>query len=728
MPTLNFTVDAKLLQELGKRLVGKPSVALAELVKNSYDADAHIVEIGFYPERDEIRVTDDGHGMTFEDFENFWMRVGTTHKDEKRVSPYLGREMTGSKGVGRLAVQVLAKRLSLMTVPLETVGQQDHQWIEAKVNWEDAVEAGELTSATVEYQENRINFPFEHGTELILTGLNSQWSEDELRELAREIWWLRPPFRSHRDQIPDRERFEIRLEGAEEYMQAFEGQLDAVLYIQTARLVGRCHKGIVNLAVEFWSRGTPYRTLSYTYRLADLPHNDGGYDPEKNLSEARFEIRIYNLRGRQPKGIKISELREYMDRFAGIHVYDGGFRLPYYGDPSNDSFRIEYEHSHRLFVSELLPKELQEQYGQTERLRYLPTLRRVFGVVKVSTAKEENLDIAITRDRLIKSKAHNDLIEMVRYAMHRYAFDEALRAYKQSQSDKSPVKADRHLERLEDVLEDYRSEIPKPIYESLQKGLGETAHAIEREQDLMLSQTALLGPLATAGISALAIQHEMRKQFSWMQDIIADLRAIDTTGDSPPDFASSIADELESWLDRARSTNALFDYMAGDTVRERDRYNARSVIQQVLEQTRFLGRGVMIDIDAVDEDIYLPEATFAEWGAIFQNVFTNAFNAMWESEERRLYISSRRSGVERAILVQDTGKGVDLDESERLFEPFERGTESDPQRMQMGYGGTGLGLTIVRLLTQRIGCRAKFVRPDNGFNTAFALEWKESKR
>jgi len=40
MPTLNFTVDSALLKELGERLVGKPHIALAELVKNGYDADA----------------------------------------------------------------------------------------------------------------------------------------------------------------------------------------------------------------------------------------------------------------------------------------------------------------------------------------------------------------------------------------------------------------------------------------------------------------------------------------------------------------------------------------------------------------------------------------------------------------------------------------------------------------------------------------------------------------
>ena len=40
MPTIPFTIDAELLRELGERLVGKPHMALAELIKNGYDADA----------------------------------------------------------------------------------------------------------------------------------------------------------------------------------------------------------------------------------------------------------------------------------------------------------------------------------------------------------------------------------------------------------------------------------------------------------------------------------------------------------------------------------------------------------------------------------------------------------------------------------------------------------------------------------------------------------------
>ena len=43
--SINFTVDSELLRELGERLVGRQYIALAELVKNSYDADASRVEI-----------------------------------------------------------------------------------------------------------------------------------------------------------------------------------------------------------------------------------------------------------------------------------------------------------------------------------------------------------------------------------------------------------------------------------------------------------------------------------------------------------------------------------------------------------------------------------------------------------------------------------------------------------------------------------------------------------
>ena len=113
MKVIQFTVASELLRELGEALVGQPHIALAELIKNSYDADATRVVVRITD--DLIEVSDDGHGMTFDEFKSFWMRIGSQHKRESRTSRLLGRPITGSKGVGRLSAQFLGDELELIT-------------------------------------------------------------------------------------------------------------------------------------------------------------------------------------------------------------------------------------------------------------------------------------------------------------------------------------------------------------------------------------------------------------------------------------------------------------------------------------------------------------------------------------------------------------------------------------------------------------------------------------
>ena len=722
MPRLNFTVDSELLRELGERLVGKPHIALAELVKNSYDADASKVTIEFAPDQDRIVVRDDGHSMDFDEFQDFWMRIGTPHKREKRVSKHLKRPMTGSKGVGRLAVQFLAGKLKIITVPKRGNGE----WLEASVDWEEAVEAGDLIDASVLYTRRISPPPLERGTSIVLSGLKHEWDQDSIRDLAGELWWLQPPFRfTALSRLEAKDRFEIDFQSTQrEFEEIFDKQIRAIMGIWTARLVGKNDGGQVSLSLEF--AGEPPQ--AYTYRVADFPHNDGQFGRKKNLDGGDFEIRIFKLRYRQPHGIKVDEAREYFWKYGGVHVYDGGFRLPYYGTPDNDWPQIELEHAHRRFVSDLLPKEFQAQYAETERLRYLPTLGRVFGVVNVNTSQEPNLDIMITRDRLTETSAFQDLVEMVRYAFHLYAFEEARRVFERKLKEFPVEPTSLKFERVERVLEYYEPEIPEQVYRDLREKVREATTAATTQQEMVLNQMGLLGPLATAGISALAYQHELRKQFTVVQSIVERIRHVPTEDEGLRRSLDALAEDLSAWVERARATNALFDYLAdAESTQTRRRFAAAAVLEDIKAQTTFLARGIEVDVSKVASDLLLPEASFAEWGAIFQNVFTNAFNALLDSEERLLQVSSRASGRSRQILVQDTGVGVALKDAERLFRPFERGREISPERRALGYGGTGLGLTIVRLLADRIGCRVSFVEPDDGFSTAFSISWRETR-
>lgn len=714
MPKLPFTVDSKLLRELGERLVGAPHIALGELVKNSYDADASKVTIRLFPDTDLIEVRDDGHGMTLEEFESFWMRIGTTHK-ENRLSRYLGRQMTGSKGVGRLAVQFLAEKMKIVTVPREYRGQ----WLETKaVNWSDAVDVGDLTEATVEYEIQTSPPPFEHGTSIILNGLKNKWDTEDVRDLAREIWWLVPPFRTP-SPGGSGDTFDIELEAAQEELErTFKTQINAIMRIWIARIVAKNEQGHVALSLEFAGE-TPQR---YEYEIADLPHNDGIYDEEENLTNGAYEIRIYHLQNRQPHGIRVGEAREYFKKHGGVHVYDGGFRLPYYGDPKNDWLLIEYDHAHRKSRSGLLPESLQVPAG----LSHLPTLSRFFGVVNVSTAREKNLDIMITRDRLKETKAYEDLWTMVRYGIDLYAMERARREFKRKAAEAGTEPPTEKLERVEDLLEHYQPEMPEEVYDQLQEGLREARSAARAERERALEEMGLLGSLATAGISALAYQHELNKQLNYVRGIIERIEEFEAGDAELRGFLKALSGDLSNWLDRAIAINSLFDYLAdAENVRVRHRFRASAVLEEVKRETAFLARGIEVDVE-VDEDLYLPEASLAEWESIFQNLFTNAYNAMVDSEVRQLSIASRSRGRLREILIQDTGVGVDLKDAERLFEPFVRGAEISPGRRALGYGGTGLGLTIVRLLADRIGCSVEFVEPEEEFSTAIAISWKET--
>ncbi len=739
--TINFSVDAQLLKELGERLVGKPSTAVAELVKNAYDADATFSEIIFEPEKPvggeveakgEIIVRDDGHGMTFDDFRDFWMRVGTTHKAGKRVSPYFGRQMTGSKGVGRLSVQFLAHRLELKTVPKSGNGT----WIWAYVDWDEAVVSGDLTSATVVYEIRTDPPPFEQGTELRLEWLKQTWDEKSLRDLAREIWWLQPPFRRDIASLPTGERFEIRFVGAEDAFREFQEQLDAVLRIQMARVVGVYREGCAKIAIEFWERGSKAETYPYGYTLDDIDdpkYNGGIYDLEKNLRKADFEIRIYKAEGKQSFGISVDELREYLERFAGVHVYDGSFRLPYYGNFENDWLQVEADHSQRAINSRLLPASIQNAFKDVgERLRYLPTMRRMIGKVEINTSEEANLEIMVTRDRLRESPAHEDLRYVVRYALDLYAYHAARKTLQSKAEIRKTEPPSESLRQVRDILVQNREHIPQETYRALETSLERVSNRVieveKVERDAESTRLSILAPLATAGISALAIQHELRKQFGQLKEIITALQELHTGNTELDNELRRSAQDLANWLERARATNRIFDYMSGETMREHLRYRAGFVIKSIMEQMSFMALGVSLDTSGLDAKLHLPEASFAEWGAVFQNIFSNAFNAMYGCPKRVLSVSSRSEDNQRILLIQDTGIGVDLRQAERLFEPFERDIEDDPARRRLGYGGTGLGLTIVRLLSDRIGCLAHFVQPEEGFATAFALQWSEKKR
>jgi signal transduction histidine kinase len=727
---IHFRVDAALFRELGERLVGRPHIALAELVKNSYDADAFKVIIRFAEDR--IEVSDNGHGMNLTEFRNFWMRIGSPHKQVQRVSRKLKRPMTGSKGVGRLAVQFLASRIEVRTVSEKKTGLE----LKATVNWDEAIKAGELTEAVALYQEipRTTEFPdnSSHGIKIILSRLNQNWNSDDFKNLAREIWWLQPPFQNNPELSSEEQKsFTVDLVSPEsDVVQEFDVQMRAYLDIWHARLFGKLvsdSKGdansppIVRLSLEF-SDGTK---TTWKYQA-----------PNSSLHAAQFEIRIFHLMRRQKHGISVGMAREYLYEHGGVHVYDAGFHLPYYG-PENDWLDIEIDHSHRLNRSKLLPDSLQVPRG----MNFLPTQSRLLGVVHVDTAQErdrakghshrkesEYLKIQVSRDRLVDNVAYQNLKNIVRIALDYYAMQEAKRAFKEAEALRKIEPVREKFQRVDQVLSQYKKQIPQPIFEELREHVEEAIDASEAESKAITQQVGLLGSLATAGMSALAYEHEVVKQLILLEEVAEELTEIQVRDGVTRQRLKSVASNLSEWIERARATRSLFSSLMDEENRTaRSRFKARMLVDEVNTQMTVLTRGVDIDTTEIDDSLRLPEGGFAEWSAVFQNVFLNAINAMLDAKVRRISASSRTRGRTRIILIQDTGSGVDLASAEDLFKPFVRKSKLSPERRALGLGGTGLGLAIVKMIAGNLDCKVAFVEPEDSFKTAFQLSWNELK-
>lgn len=726
MPRIPFTVDSALLRELGERLVGQPHVALAELIKNSYDADARRVEVQISSDR--IEVSDNGQGMDLSEFKRYWMRIGSPHKSSQRISRRLKRPLTGQKGIGRLAAQFLGSRLEL-----HTASDKGGPQLRAEVDWSKAIRAGDLTQAVAEYRKvrSRSEFPEgeRHGTNLIIRRLHHPWSKDDVKRLAREIWNLQPPFASLSDGDSGSEFRVVLFEHRGKPLQDFDQRLQPYLKLWHARITGRILPrsertltGNAEVAVEF-EDGDSYK---HEFALQPCP-----------LDRASFEIRVFNLQGRK-KGVRLSDLRKYLKTHGGVHIYDSGFHLPYYG-VNTDWLRIEMDHSHRLSRSQLLPDQLQVDRG----LNYLPTNSRILGVVHVDTAHERRtatdarakphtslsdgpLVISVTRDRLNDNSALTALRDAVRFGIDFYATREAKREFDRIERGRPVERLTSTLEGLDALLDQHADSIPAAVRSDLKRGVVLAVQSATQEAQSLAARSNILGALATAGITALAFDHEISKQLMLLEQISRNLRTIAEGGELKPSSLVSVADQLNDWTERVRSTRALFSSFSNEENRtRRERLRAKVVVDRVWTQMGFLRKGLSVDLDGVSGELRLPEGTFAEWTAIFQNVFVNAINATLDSDEKKMTVVSRVVGRVQTIVIQDTGVGIDLDRSEQLFEPFERALELSPERRALGLGGTGLGLTIVRMVATNLGCKVAFVEPNEGYSTAFRLSWTE---
>lgn len=760
LTTYNFTVDAALLRELGERLVGRPYMALAELIKNSYDADATEVEVVF--EGSTIAVADNGHGMSENDFATRWMRVGTTRKAKQAESAAFNRALTGSKGVGRLAVQILGRQTEVrsraVTDPAHLDGGLDIP-IRARIDWDAAVESGELTSVSVDVTtpERPDTFPGDsaHGTIVTIGQLADAWDPQDFTRLAREIWALRPPFE---DDTGSGMQITLRT-GSEEVDESFREQMTAILDIWSARVTARLLP--LGTKVEAFDGVLPPRLPSAEDdddQSLRRPNSDRRPDrilrvdveiregtkrtvhylvPGATLHRVRYDIRVFTLQNRQPRNVSVTDARDYLRRFGGVNLFDAGFRLPYYG-VDQDWLESERDHGRRLDRSRLVPEALQVKKGLLD----LPSNSRIYGAVQISTAEENRqaaqnnagydpLSIQVSRDRLTDNAAYQQLRVLVRAGLDLYAMETARAKLLDVTRlrEKRDITPTETLSVLASVVERVQEELSPSSYGELRAAVEETVTSVRLSNASSSAYASLLGALATAGSTSLAYEHEISKQVAALRDLAEDLTAIAST--LPPGQAEEVnraVQRMADWQQRVAGIRAVFGPLLSKETRDKvERYRARRTVQKVAREMEPLASGIHVDTGGIPADLTFPPATLPAWTSILQNLLLNAYNAVSEVEDPSIRVVGVRGKARSHLQVMDNGVGVDVDRSDHLWDPFHRELLLSPEKEAAGLGGMGLGLTIVRMISDELGVKTAFVDAPKGFRTAVRLEWREPR-
>src|SRR5256885_744069 len=110
-----FEISLSVLNHLGRSLYRSFATVLGEAISNSWDADAKNVEIFVHRDKNGFFIKDDGIGMTADDFQDRFLKIGYSKRKEGTTHSPGGRPFIGRKGIGKLALLSCADKVTVIS-------------------------------------------------------------------------------------------------------------------------------------------------------------------------------------------------------------------------------------------------------------------------------------------------------------------------------------------------------------------------------------------------------------------------------------------------------------------------------------------------------------------------------------------------------------------------------------------------------------------------------------
>lgn len=769
---LSFTVDSRLLEELGENLVTRNHVALAELIKNAYDADATKVDIEFSNARhndihevSEIRVIDNGVGMSFDEVRDNWMQVATTDKLKNPTTEIYGREKAGSKGIGRFASQRLAHQIEIETTAYLDEEDEYEQTV-MNIDWQDYEGDEDIDSisqsATVTRFESDADM--ETGVTLRLKGLRDSWTQQDFNTLRRNVVTL---------SVVEPQR----REGAEREDPGFDIEFYAPEFEQgEGSLEEQVHDaGWGTLEGEFMDDGSIELTLegklidTQTFELAE------GVSGLKGTSFRISYIPQKKDHFRDKQTLSLARAKEILDDHGGIRVYKGGFRVYSYGGPGDDWLGInEYQSARRGRPDKRFDElqgsiDLHNDYSEVMLVH--PRNANLIGRVEIPP--DADLTMQANREGFIQNETFDELRGALRASLQwltlqyshylsRKAQEEyknqveelgeeledevsgdnedgestsGLKSFKNESGSDSSGDSDSEMDPLdvslaildraaETMTETIHEDDQDIAQETVEKAQGVVRQEIEqRDRKIDFFRSAFSVNQLIFGFS-----HELR---GMINDLNVNAMSIENRLESLPSEQrsefKSVAADLREMQDRFEQQMDLFGiFMKGEGDQTAIRHNVPEKVDELVETIQYIAEFYDVEITSDFPQLFeTPEMLESELHSILINLLMNSIKAVGaaKSSSGTVHIEGETTEDGIAIQVCDDGIGISDAAKEDAFdalvsdpddELYSNLNEKMPTELKRQLGsGSGLGLNIVQNIAQKYQGDASFVERDN---------------
>ena len=335
-----FEFSPKLIRFLGEELIHDKKIAIAELIKNAYDADAD--EVSLTIGEDEIIIEDNGCGMNADVIRHSWLKVGDSIKaKENKRSPKYHRLPIGEKGVGRLGVHRLGEKIQVISK------QCDDQEVNFQIDWklfENTTHLRELEPITLISHDNPQYFVNgKIGTKLIVTELKEKITKKDLQSINADLIKLLPPF-TH----PIQDNFRVTLITKDELFEdpkvlGTEHIIEHALFHYKIILDKNKIQQFDYTFISPDKQKIPIRKLSLdSAELQDLLYNLEKNHPQWNagiaIGKICFEGYIFDQKfAKKFQSPYEKDIINYLKTNGGVRVYRDGMRIYNYGEEGKDN-------------------------------------------------------------------------------------------------------------------------------------------------------------------------------------------------------------------------------------------------------------------------------------------------------------------------------------------------------------------------------------------------------